>query len=132
MPQERMKMDKEIIDEIAGNTDLLKFLREWIEKTHTLKTGMTYTSECGKYQISYVEYIPDGIGGIHPTQIRIHTTDNYFEVNQYRIGAFSYKQILYLFINCFTQKLCNDNNHKLSDVIALEVMEQLKNPLTLS
>jgi len=125
-----MKTDEEIINNIYANKYLLEFLAHFINNIKDLFTGRTYTSRCNKYQISYLEFIKDDGGGAHPTPIRIHHSDNYFEVNKVNIPKYTAKQMLYLFLNCFAQNM-TDGDHKRADFIAFYVMDKLEKPLTL-
>lgn len=84
-----------------------KLINEFCDKAGYLETNKTYESEDGEFQIEYLDFIPDGNGGIHPTPARIHNTENYIQVSAHhfrgkpigrRLGIMSH-EVAHNFVN---------------------------------
>ena len=62
-----------------------RLVHEFSDKAGYLPTGKTYVSDDGQFEIEYLDFIPDGNGGIHPTPARIHNTENYIQVSAHHM-----------------------------------------------
>lgn len=126
-----MKATNEIAKEIAENTKLIQFFIEFCDQRSVvpLATGVTCESNCGKYQIEYLEYIPSNYGGIHPTPVRIHNSFPYYlQVSKQKLDENSAPAdtVLALLIQCWAQNIVEGEGYicvaEVADVVMLETM----------
>lgn len=128
-----MKTAEQLAKEIAGNTELISFFVDFSSrrKFDPLLTGLTYTSDCGKYEIEYLDYIPNDMGGTHETPVRIHNDFPYFlQVSKAKLEQ-TYpapeNTVLALLIQCWAQNAAAREGYSESELvdIADQIMKEV-------
>lgn len=128
---------EEVAKDIAEDTELVDFVKEFSTTIDNIETNKTYISANKKYEIEYLPFIPDGHGGAHITPVRIHNTDNYLQVSKLRLDEdhASARAIMFHIFQCVAQIKTEghegDEDYLTnSDRIALEVMKKIGEPIT--
>lgn len=122
---------KKIAAEIAADTELVEFFKEFVQNRPTLQTEHMYLSEGPKkYQIEYLKYISDYKACVHPTPARIHITENFIQVNKAILDEQKIpdRALLWILFQCIAQNRLNNGKIWHADIVGLYVMQMINMP----
>ncbi len=124
-----MTPEKEIINKVASDKELITFLKEFCELCPNYQDNCSYRSEKGNYLITYFKEIQIETGQIHVTPTRINTETGEIQINGYQVKRLFFKdqEMMYMILSNYCQKFTNEDKFQ-ADIIAIKIMDKIGMP----